>query len=269
MVDVQTLLPIYMMRVATALVIVALLSAAVTAASMKRHQEDSSCIETFIDLEESLVKRNSNINHLHNAFFPSNQQFPVAVDLLVHFSTSLQNTSHKLCSLSTARLDNHTSDYKFRWSASATLLFLQPEILRPLSLFVYRGIVSTAEVVIDPMCADLDNEVQQMKGKVCKESTNEEKPEELLNRLCIHVSTYLNLGLEFCSCMTVFYTHDNFLLSLVPRLLCGGGGERAWYTLRMRQVSLVTCILLHYTKNLITANSVYLLKGYTAELYSL
>ena len=198
MVELQTLLPTYMMKVATTLVIVALLSAAVTAARMKRHQEDSNseesnCIGTFIDLEESLVKRNSNINHLHNAFFPSNQQFPVAVDLLVHFSTSLQNTSHKLCHPSTARLDNHTSDYKFRWSASATLLFLQPEILRPLSLFVYRGVVTTAEVVIDPMCADLDSEVQQVERKVCKESTNEEKPEELLNRLCIHVSIYLNL----------------------------------------------------------------------------
>ena len=187
--------PIYMMRVATSLVIVALLTAAGTAARMKsQHSEDGSCIETFIDLEESLVKRKSNINHLHNAFFPSNQRVPVAVDLLVHFSTSLQNTSHKLCNPSTARLDSHTSDYKFRWSVSAMLLFVQPEVLRHLSLFVYRGIVTTAEVVIDPMCADLDSEVQQMERKVCKGSTNKEKPEELLNRLCIHVSIYLNLS---------------------------------------------------------------------------
>ena len=181
-----------MMRAATALVIVALLTVAVTAARMKRHQEgnseDGSCIETFIDLKKSLVKQNSNINHLHNAFFPSNQRVPAAVDLLVHFSTSLQNTSHKLCSLSTARLDKHTSDYKFRWSASASLLFVKPEILRPLSLFVYRGVVTTAEVVIDPMCADLDREVQQVERKVCKGSTKKKKPEQLLNKLCIHVS---------------------------------------------------------------------------------
>ena len=191
-----------MMRVATSVVIVTLLTATVTAARMKsQHSEDgsnseeSSCIETFIDLKKSLVKRKSNINHLHNAFFPSNQQVPAVVDLLVHFSTSLQNTSHKLCNPSTARLDNHTSDYKFRWSASATLLFVKPEILRPLSVFVYRGVVTTAEVVIDPMCADLDSEDQQMEGKVCKESTNEEKPEELLNKLCIHVSM-LNFSLK-------------------------------------------------------------------------
>ena len=57
--------------------------------------------------------------------------------------------------------------------------------------------------------------------------------------------------------------------SLVPRLLCGGGEKRAWYTLLcMHQVPLVTCILslLRYTK--ITVNSVYLLKGRTAWLYS-
>ena len=38
------------------------------------------------------------------------------------------------------------------------------------------------------------------------------------------------------------------VISLVPRLLCGGEGKRAWYTLRMRQVPLVICILLRYTK---------------------
>ena len=186
-----------MMRVATSLVIVALLTVVATAARMKEQQkgndsENSSCIETFIDLEESLVKQRSNINHLHKAFFPSNQRVPVAVDLVVHFSTSLKTTSYKLCNLSTARLDNQTADYKFRWFASTMLLFVPPEMLRPLSLFVYRGIVTTAEVVIDPMCEQVDSEGQQMEGKVCTGSTNEEKPEQLLNKLCIHVSM-LNL----------------------------------------------------------------------------
>ena len=51
-------------------------------------------------------------------------------------------------------------------------------------------------------------------------------------------------------------------------------GSRAWeeerepgtHCSRMRQVPLVTCILLRYTK--ITVNSVYLQKGSTAWLYS-
>ena len=184
-----------MMRVATSLVIVTLLTAAPTAARMNRQQEGNrSCIETFIDLEDSLVGRNSNIDRLHNAFFPSNQRVPVAVDLFVHFSTSLQPNSHKLCYPSTARLDNQTADYKFRWYPSAMLLFVPPEMLRPLSLFVYRGTVTIAEVVIDPVCEKQDSEGHQIEGKIC---TNEEKPEELLNTLCIHVSM-LNLCCYIC-----------------------------------------------------------------------
>ena len=193
MVDFKTYsqLPIDMMRVATSLVIVALLTAAATATRMKGQQEgNDSCIATFMDLKDSLAKQNSNINRLHNAFSPSNQRVPVAVDLLVHFSTSLNTTSYKLYNPSTVRLDNQTADYKFRWSASAMLLFIRPEMLRPLSLFVYQGIVTTAEVVIDPVCEKADSEVQQMKGKVCTGSTctNKEKSKQLLNKLCIHVS---------------------------------------------------------------------------------
>ena len=182
------------MRVATSLVIVALLTVAAIAAGMKRQQEgidseNSSCIETFTDLEESLTKWKSNTNRLHNAFFPSNQQVPVAIDLVVHFSTSLQTTSYKLGNLSKARLDNQTANYKFRWSASAMLLFVPPEMLRPLSLFVYQGTVTTAEVVIDPVCEKVDSEGQQVEGKICKGSTcTNEKSKRLLNKLCIHVS---------------------------------------------------------------------------------
>ena len=56
--------------------------------------------------------------------------------------------------------------------------------------------------------------------------------------------------------------------SLVPRPLCRGGGKRDWYTLFAHAPSsLGTCILLRYTK--IMVNSVYLLKGHTAQLYSL
>ena len=49
--------------------------------------------------------------------------------------------------------------------------------------------------------------------------------------------------------------------SLVPRLLCGGGGrEPGTHCSRMRQVPLVTCILLRYTLKL-RSISAYLLKA--------
>ena len=50
---------------------------------------------------------------------------------------------------------------------------------------------------------------------------------------------------------TLSYTSSfhNSLHSLVPRLLCVGGGKRAWYTLFAHAPSsLGNCILLRYTK---------------------
>ena len=162
------------MKVVTPLV-VALFTAAV--AAVRAAQEDNyskncSCITTFMELEESLLKRHSNMDNLHQAFFPSNQQFPVAVDLVVHFSTSLRTTSSQgLSNPSITRLDNNTSfDYKFRWSASTVIHFVRQEVLSFFSLFVYQGTVTTAEVVIDPICRG--------------EKT---KPEQLLNSLCVQV----------------------------------------------------------------------------------
>ena len=160
------------MRVVTPL-IVAFATAAVAAVYAKKgnSSKNCSCITTFMELEESLLQRRSNMNNLHQAFSPSNQQFPAAVDLVVHFSTSLRTTSSQ--GLSTARLDNNTFDYKFRWSASTVIHFVRHEVLSFSSLFVYQGTVTTAEVVIDPIC----------KGKKMR-------PEQLLNSLCIQVRTY-------------------------------------------------------------------------------
>ena len=160
------------MRVVTPLV-VAFVTAAVAAVNAQEDyfSKSCSCITTFMELEESLLQRRQNMDNLHQAFFPSNQQFPVAVDFLVHFSTSLRTTSSQ--GLSTARLDNNTYDYKFRWSASTVIHFVRHEVLSYFSLFVYQGTVTTAEVVIDPIC----------KGKKMR-------PEQLLKSLCIQVRTY-------------------------------------------------------------------------------
>ena len=177
------------MKVITLAALVALLTAAV-AVRMKKHKgncrEAHGCIATITELEKSLFQRKSNIDSLHRAFFPSDQHFPVAVDLAVHFSTSLQNASPGLANTSTImRRDNAKFDYKFRWSESTVLLFIQPEMLRPLSLSVYQGVVTTAEIVIDPIC---DTETQQMRMyKGIRRSTDDGKAKQLLNSLCVHV----------------------------------------------------------------------------------
>ena len=171
------------MKVVALALRVALLTAAVAAMGHEGNcRKDHSCIATITELEKSLFQRKSNINRLQRAFFPSDQHSPVAVDLVVHFSTSLQNTSEGLCNSSTTRLDDATFDYKFRWSESTVLLFIRPELLRPLSLFVYQGVVTTAEVVIDPIC-----------------DTDGGRAEHLLNGLCIHVCIKFYINRKFYS----------------------------------------------------------------------
>lgn len=174
------------MKVVVLALLVVFLTAQVAAVRMEKHEgKCRSCIATITELEQSLFQRKSNIDRLQRAFFPNDQHFPVAVDLVVHFSTSLQNTSRGLCNTSTIRLENGTFDYKFRWSESTVLLFIRPELLRPLSLFVYQGVVTTAEVVVDPIC---DTESQQTRTyKGIRRSTDDWKAEHLLNTLCIHV----------------------------------------------------------------------------------
>ena len=162
-----------------------LLTATVAAVRMENYtqqgnySEDHSCIKTFMELEEALIKQKSNINCLYQAF----SNLPATVDLLFHFSTSLRNTSSRgLCNHSTSRLDNSAFDYRLRWSASTVLYLLKPEVLKFLSLSVYHGTSTTAEVVIDPICESLDH------------------PEELLKSLCIHV----------CICMSVVGTPQDW-----------------------------------------------------------
>ena len=160
-------------------VILAMLTATVVAVRMENYtqqgnySEKYSCIETFMELEEALIQQKSNINCLYQAFL----NLPASVDLLLHFSTSLRTTSSQgLCNLSTSgRLDSSTFDYKLRWSASTVLFFFHPEVLKFLSLLVYQGTSTTAEVVIDPICKSLDH------------------PEELLKSLCIHVCICMSL----------------------------------------------------------------------------
>ena len=160
------------MKVVVLALRVALFTAAVAATGLKKREgncrKNHSCIATITELEKSLLQRKLNIDRLQRAFFPTDQHSPVAVDLVFHLSTSLQNTSEGLCN-SSIRLANGTFDYKFRWSDSTVLLFIRPELLRPLSLFVYQGVVTTAEIVIDLIC-----------------DTDVGRAEHLLNALCIH-----------------------------------------------------------------------------------
>ena len=78
------------------------------------------------------------------------------------------------------------------------------------------------------------------------------------------------VGVDVCLCLYAF-SHItcawfSLMCSLVPRLLCGGGGRRAWYTLFTHAPS----SLAYYSTSLkLRSFSAHLLKDHTAGLYSL
>ena len=86
----------------------------------------------------------------------------------------------------------------------------------------------------------------------------------MTNHQSLRFTTIPGLPKNFPS--EVFPLKFSVNISCIPRLLCGGGKTRAWYTLFlcMHQVPLVTCILLRYTKIRSIVFSC-ILKGCTAE----
>ena len=86
-----------------------------------------------------------------------------------------------------------------------------------------------------------------------------------------HLGGHFNC--QTCSVLSktllIHCTHCYFLHSFIPRLLCRGGGKRAWYTLFAHTLSSLGnqhTTLLHWNLRSISA---YLLKGHTAWLYYL
>ena len=91
-----------------------------------------------------------------------------------------------------------------------------------------------------------------------------------LRKVCPQCNTVVHVKRSVCDCGHAFASKKRKAQCTVASF----PGSHMWEEERgpgthcshMRQVPLVTCILLHYTK--ITVNSVYLQKGSTAWLYS-
>lgn len=62
--------------------------------------------------------------------------------------------------------------------------------MKPLSLLVYQGDVTMAEVVIDPICGTPDIEDQKVNGKAISKHSMDVCPEQLLNWLTLHISYF-------------------------------------------------------------------------------
>lgn len=142
---------------------------------------NANCIKTHLELEKSVIARQSNMESMVSAFFPPNRQASIAAEVFYFFGN---------VSLSAEHFDIISYDYAFRWSASPVFNLIRPELLQYLSLFVYRGETTTIKIVIDPLCGvpPRNSSLRLLDETTCSGGASSSDPVLLLNQLTIHVS---------------------------------------------------------------------------------
>jgi len=91
---------------------------------------NENCIKTHLELEKSVIARQSNMESMVSAFFPPNRQASIAAEVYYFFGNM---------SMSAENFDITSYDYAFRWSASPVFNLIRPELLQYLSFCVSWG----------------------------------------------------------------------------------------------------------------------------------
>ncbi len=95
----------------------------------------SDCIHStdYLGIESSLLNRPQNLVNLHQAFFPTNKQASISVNVTYHFTNS-----------------NETVTY--RWLDSSVLMLIRSDLLHYLSLFTYNVETRCTDITLDSIC---------------------------------------------------------------------------------------------------------------------
>ncbi len=132
---------------------------------------EEKCIRTQYDFQQSLVSRTVNMETLNGALSPTNHQESISFYVYYHFcSLNSTNRSIDLPSCSTLEKwvhglhsgENGTLDfseryaYKFVWNASPINLFIRPDLLQTLSLYMFQVHLPEAHLILDPVCDDVN-----------------------------------------------------------------------------------------------------------------
>ena len=144
-------------------------------------QVAESCIanDHYLKLEQSLLKRKENIDSLTQAFFPTNRQASISVNVTYHFVDS----------------DNIL---QYRWIDSSINMLIRGDLLTYLSLSVYNVDIRHANITLDLPC-DIDFDNSDPQTYCYGSSTN--KAYLFLNELTTNVS--MDCVYTFC--------HTNYL----------------------------------------------------------
>ncbi len=96
---------------------------------------DFHCINNsdYLRIERSLLNRPQNLVNLHQAFFPTNKQASISVNVTYHFTNSDDTVT-------------------FRWLDSSVLMLIRSDLLHYLSLFAYNVKTRCTDITLDPIC---------------------------------------------------------------------------------------------------------------------
>ncbi len=128
----------------------------------------NTCIDDYFQLEESLLNRSANLISLRRAFFPTNRQASVSVQVAYRFVGT-----------------NMTLN--FRWLDSPVLQLIRSDLLLYLSLFTFNVDTRQADIILDPMCNLTDSLINDDYYSLC--SGIEGTGYALLNELTTNVSS--------------------------------------------------------------------------------
>ncbi len=129
------------------------------------------CIDSsdYLRIESSLLNRPQNLVNLYQAFFPTNKQASISVQVTYHFTNSSETVI-------------------YRWLDSSVLLLIRSDLLHYLSLFTYTVKTQYTDITLDPICgfSSDDNVTTPYPSDYCKlvNSTGH----HLLNNLTANVS---------------------------------------------------------------------------------
>ena len=132
---------------------------------------EEKCIWTQYDLQQSVVNRTVNLETLNGAFSPTNHQDSISFYVYYHFCSlnpvnssngslpscsALENWVHGLHLGKKGTLDfSERYMFKFLWNASPINLFIRPDLLQTLSLYMFQVHLPEAHLILDPVCDDV------------------------------------------------------------------------------------------------------------------
>ena len=133
----------------------------------------SDCIDSsdYLRIESSLLNRSENLVNLYQAFFPTNKQASISVQVTYHFTNSSETVI-------------------YRWLDSSVLMLIRGDLLHYLSLFAYNVKTRYTDITLDPIC-DFSNDDKVTisdPSDYCKLATYNSTGHHLLNNLTANVS---------------------------------------------------------------------------------